>query len=168
MDTNKKTMGKEDLGASSGASKRMGIFRRPRSASLGGTPKQLPKREKRFAPSPLEDRIPKKGKRNISPTYAAATRGQTPQKDREWQLVARKEEKKKKEVPVPSAQEPREKGKMPQRSPATRSGDAISLSAKDGEYRARQATPRGPVQAVQALRRCADCGSECVKGQQGE
>ena len=42
-------------------------------------------------------------------------------------------EKKKKEVPVPSAQEPKEKGKMPRRSPAARSCDAIRVSAKDGE-----------------------------------
>ena len=45
----------------------------------------------------------------------------------------KKEKRKKKEVPVPSAQEPREKGKMPRRSPAVRSGDAIRVSAKDGE-----------------------------------
>ena len=36
------------------ASKRMGIFRRPRSASLGDTPK------KPTNPSPLEDQLPKK------------------------------------------------------------------------------------------------------------
>ena len=69
------------------ASKRMGIFRRPRSASLGDTPKKLTKGEKRLAPSPPEERIPKKGKRNTLPSYAATTRGQTPQKDGEWQLV---------------------------------------------------------------------------------
>ena len=69
------------------ASKRMGIFRRPRSASLGDTPKKLTKGEKRVAPSPPEDRTPKKGKGSSSFTYAASTRGQTPQKDGEWQLV---------------------------------------------------------------------------------
>ena len=52
------------------ASKRMGIFRRPRSASLGDTPKKLTKEEKRVAPSPPEERIPKKGKGSISPSYA--------------------------------------------------------------------------------------------------
>ena len=57
------------------ASKRMGIFRRPRSASLGDTPKKLTKGEKRLAPSPPEERIPKKGKGSTSPSYAAATRG---------------------------------------------------------------------------------------------
>ena len=36
---------------SNAASKRMGIFRRPRSASLGDTPKKLTKGEKRVAPS---------------------------------------------------------------------------------------------------------------------
>ena len=50
------------------ASKRMGIFRRPRSASLGDTPK----------------------------TDKGATRGQTPQKDGEWQLVEKKIKKDKK------------------------------------------------------------------------
>ena len=44
------------------ASKRMGIFRRPHSASLGDTPKKLTKEEKRVAPSPQEDQPPKKGK----------------------------------------------------------------------------------------------------------
>ena len=44
--------------------------RRPRSASLGYTPKKLKKGEKRVAPSPPKDWIPKKGKGNTSPTYA--------------------------------------------------------------------------------------------------
>ena len=78
------------------ASKMMGIFRRPRAASLGDTPKKLSKGEKRVAPSPPEERIPKKGKDSTSPSYAAATRGQTPQKDAEWQLVEKKRKKKKK------------------------------------------------------------------------
>ena len=43
------------------------------------------------------------------------------------------EEKKKKEVPVPSAQEPKIKEKLPRRSPAVRSGDAIRVMARDGE-----------------------------------
>ena len=40
------------------ASKRIGIFWRSRSASLGDTPKKTTKGEKRLAPSPLEDRLP--------------------------------------------------------------------------------------------------------------
>ena len=44
------------------ASKRMGIFRRPRSASLGDTPKKLTKGDKRVAPSPPEDRTSKRGR----------------------------------------------------------------------------------------------------------
>ena len=44
-----------------------------------------------------------------------------------------KKEKKKKEVPAPSAQEPKTKGNLPRRSLAARSGDAIRVSAKDGE-----------------------------------
>ena len=45
----------------------------------------------------------------------------------------KKKGKKKKEIPVPSAQEPNTKGKMPRRSPAAMSGGAIRVSAKDGE-----------------------------------
>ena len=55
------------------ASKRKGVFRRPRSASLGDIPKKLTKGEKRVAPSPPEDRLAKKGKGGTSPIYAAAT-----------------------------------------------------------------------------------------------
>ena len=62
------------------ASKKMGICRRLRSASLGDTSKKLTKGEKRVAPSPPNDRLPQKGKDGTSPSYAAATRGQTPQK----------------------------------------------------------------------------------------
>ena len=67
------------------ASKRMGIFRRPCS---GRCPKIADKGV--LAPSPLEDHLPKKGKGGTSPNYAAATRGRTPQKDGEWQLVGQK------------------------------------------------------------------------------
>ena len=34
---------------------------------------------------------------------------------------------------MPSAQDPKEKGKLPRRSPAARLSDAIRVSAKDGE-----------------------------------
>ena len=34
---------------------------------------------------------------------------------------------------MPAAQDPKEKGKLPRRSQATRSGDAIRVSAKDSE-----------------------------------
>ena len=64
-------------------SKKMGIFRRLRFASPGDSPKKLTKGEKRVAPSPTEDQLPKKGKGGISPSYAAATRGQIPKKDGE-------------------------------------------------------------------------------------
>ena len=76
------------------ASKKMGIFRRLRSASLGDTPKKLTKGEKRIASSPPEDRLPKKGKGGISPSYAAATRGQTPKKkEREEEEKMKREER---------------------------------------------------------------------------
>ena len=69
--------------------KKMGIFRRLRSASLGDTSKTLTKGGKRVAPSPPEDRLSKEGKGGMSLSYAAATIGQTPQKDGEWQLVVK-------------------------------------------------------------------------------
>ena len=78
------------------ASKKMGIFRKPRSATLVDTSKKLTKREKRVATCPPEDPFPKKGKINTTPTYATATRGQTLQKDGEWQLVEKIKEKKRK------------------------------------------------------------------------
>ena len=96
----------------------------------------MTKGEKSVAPSPPEDQIPKKGKGSTSPTYAAATRGQTSQKDGEYQLVKKKYiyKKKEREVPVPSARDPEDKGQLPRRSTAARSGDAVRVSAKDGEY----------------------------------
>ena len=45
----------------------------------------------------------------------------------------KRKKKKGKKVPVPSAQDPKEKGKLSRRSPAARSGDPIRVSAKDGE-----------------------------------
>ena len=74
------------------ASKRIGLFRRPHSASQRDTPKKLTKGQKRVGPCPPESQ--RKGKGSTSPSYVAVTRGQTPRKDREWQLV---QEKKKKE-----------------------------------------------------------------------
>ena len=87
---------------------------------FGRYPKKADEGEKRVATSPPEDRLPKKGKSGTSPSYAVATRGQTQRRDGEWQLVEnkkmKKKEKKKKEVTVPSAQEPKAKGKTPRRS----------------------------------------------------
>ena len=64
-------------------------------ASHRHIPKKLLEGEKRVAPSPPEDLIPKKGKGSTSSTYAAATRGQTPQKDGEWKLMEKKKKEKK-------------------------------------------------------------------------
>ena len=52
-----------------------------------------------------------------------------------WKKRIKKKNKKKKEreVPAPSAQEPKEKKKVSGRSPAARSGDAIRVSAKEGK-----------------------------------
>ena len=103
------------------ASKKMGTFRRLRSASLGDTPKKLTKGKKRVAPSPLEDRLAKKGKGGISPTSLRPP-GAKPQKKMGnsswWRRKKRKKEKKK---------------KLGRCSPAARLGDAIRVLAKDEE-----------------------------------
>ena len=115
---------------------KMGIFWRLRSASLGDTPKRR-KRGRRGLPLlPPKIGFPRKGR--AAYCNRTATRGQNPKKDGEWQLVEskkkkKKKEKKKKEVPVSSAQEPKTKGKFPRRSPATRPGDVVRVSAKDFE-----------------------------------
>ena len=67
-------------------------------------------------------------------------------------------EKKGREVSAPSAQELEEKKKVPWRSPAARSGDAIRVSAKDGESYAEivkemnsEADPLWTVQSTHSL-----------------
>ena len=47
--------------------------------------------------------------------------------------IKKKKERKKRRVPAPSAHDPKEKGKLPRRSPTARSADAIRVSAKEGE-----------------------------------
>ena len=64
------------------ASRKMGIFRRPRSASLGCVPKTVEGGEEGSALSP-EERMTKKGKGRKSPSYSEATRSQTPKEVRE-------------------------------------------------------------------------------------
>ena len=49
----------------------------------------------------------------------------------------KKKKEGKKEVSVPSAQDPNVKGKKPKRSPAGSSGDAVRVFAKDGEFYAK-------------------------------
>ena len=63
--------------------RKMGELRRPRSASLGDTPKSLKKGERWAAPFLPEERKPKKGKGNISPSYATGTRSQPPKEEGE-------------------------------------------------------------------------------------
>ena len=55
--------------------------------------KKLTKGEKRVAPSPPENRLPKKGKGGISPSYAAATRGQIPKRMGNGSLWKRRKKK---------------------------------------------------------------------------
>ena len=77
------------------ASKKMGIFRRHRSASLEDTPEMQSKGEKKEALFAPEKRIAKKGKGILSPSYAEATWSQTLKVVGEWQLVEKKMKKRK-------------------------------------------------------------------------
>ena len=96
------------------ASKRMGIFRRPSSASLGDTPKKLTKGRRGFPLLPRGANPKERKGQHI----ALLCRGhQRPDPTKGWGMAAggKKEEKKKKnkkkkerEVPAPSAQEPKE------------------------------------------------------------
>ena len=52
------------------ATKKVGIFQRPRSASLGDTPRSQPKGEKR---APPQEKTPKRGKGGPSPSLAKVT-----------------------------------------------------------------------------------------------
>ena len=75
----------------------------------------------------------------MSPSYAEATRSQTPREVGEWQVVVKKKKKKKKEVEKEKNQEKKGvlqaqgKPKTTKRSTPTRSGDAIKVSARDGQ-----------------------------------
>ena len=88
------------------ATKKMGIIRRPRSASLRDIPKNQDKGEKRTAPSPHQEKTPKRGKYGQSPSYT--------------------------KYPVQKAQGTVARPKLKRSSPA-RSGDAIKVSARDGQ-----------------------------------
>ena len=50
-----------------------------------------------------------------------------------WRKRTKRKKREEERFLVPSAQEPKTKGKLPRRSPAARSGDAIRESAKDQE-----------------------------------
>ena len=71
------------------AMKKLGIFQRLRSVSLGDTPKNQAKREKRTAPSPPLEKTPKRGKGGTSPSYAAVATSQPPNKEGDWHVVTK-------------------------------------------------------------------------------
>ena len=149
-------MGKEDLGASSGAEgwkdvlqcllesgvtiqkkmeshpamKKLEIFQRSRSASLGDTPKNQVKGEKRSAPSPPMEKTPKRGKGGSSPSYAEVATSQPPNKEGDWQVVTKKRKKKRKRRKKGEKGGTTARPKLKRSMPA-RSGDAIKVSAKD-------------------------------------
>ena len=76
------------------ATTKMGIFRNPRSASVGDTPETKSKGEKREAHSPPEERMAKKERAVHRLCIPEATRSQASKEIGEWQLV--EEEKRKK------------------------------------------------------------------------
>ena len=122
--------------------KKMRIFQRPHSASLGDTPKSQAKGEKRAAPSTPQEKTPKRGKGGPSPSYAQVTKSQAPNKEEDWQVVTKRGEKNKKRIdkklkkkakdPVEKAQGTVAKLKSKRSTPA-RSGDVIKVSARDGQ-----------------------------------
>ena len=73
----------------------MGIYWRPKSASLGDTTKTQFTGEKREAPPP--ERIEKKGKGSPWSSYSEATRSLAPKEIGEMQLVEKEMKKKDKE-----------------------------------------------------------------------
>ena len=84
------------------AIKKLGIFQRPRSASLGDPPKKQAKGEKRSAPSLPLEKTPKslvvkwvtpKGKGGSSPSYAQVAKSQPRNKEGDWQVVMKKGKK---------------------------------------------------------------------------
>ena len=60
------------------AIRKLGIFQRPRSASLGDTPKNPAKGEKRSAPSPPLEKTAQRGKGGPSPSYAQVATSRPP------------------------------------------------------------------------------------------
>ena len=78
------------------ATKNMGIFRRPRSASLGDIPQNPAKGEKRAVPSSPQEQTPKRGKGGPSPSYAQVAKSHAPNEEGDWKEVTRKTRKKKK------------------------------------------------------------------------
>ena len=76
--------------------KKMGIFRRPRSASLGDIPKKQAKGEKKAAPSAPEEKTPERGKGVSSPACAQVAKSQVSTEKGDWLVVTRKSKKEKK------------------------------------------------------------------------
>ena len=76
------------------AMKKLGIFQRPCSASLGDTPKNQGKGEKRSAPSPPLEKTPKRRKGGSSPSYAEVATSQPSNKEGDWHVVMKKRKKK--------------------------------------------------------------------------
>ena len=109
-------------------SRKMEIFWRHRSASLGESRKTLSNGKKREAPSPLEEQIAKKGKGSTSPSYSEATISQAPKKLGNDNWLRRKNAREKR-----CARCTRGKGKKPKCSLSARSRDAFRLSAKNGQ-----------------------------------
>ena len=87
------------------ATKKMGIFRRPRSASLGDIPKNQAKGENRAAPFPPQEKIPKRGNGGPSPSYAQVAKSQAPSKEGDSQEQKKGKRQKKAKEPVQKRRE---------------------------------------------------------------
>ena len=72
------------------AMKKLGIFQRPRLASLGDTPKNPAKGEKRSAPFPPLEKTAKGEKGGPSPSYAQVATRQPPNEQGDWHVVTKK------------------------------------------------------------------------------
>ena len=77
--------------------KKLGIFQRPRSASLrDDTPRKQAKGEKRSARSPPLEKTPKRGKGGSSSSYSQMATSQPPNEEGDWHVVTKKRKKKQK------------------------------------------------------------------------
>ena len=80
------------------AMKKLGIFQRPQSASLGDTPKNPAKGEKRSASSPPLEKTAKRGKGGSLPSYAQVATSQPLNEEGDWRVVIKKKGERKEEV----------------------------------------------------------------------
>ena len=118
------------------AMKKLGIFQRPRSASLGDTPKNQVKGAKRPAPSTPLEKTPKRGKGGSSPSYAEMATSQPPNKEGDWHVVTKKRQKKDVKEKKKKKKEKRRKGQRTLRKKRRGPPPLLSQSALPSPGRA--------------------------------